>query len=117
MSAVFSRGKRFLTVGMQSASEPSLPSLRSQALNFTKALARSAVSVARGNPLKVSDATRDQRRAKCLACSFYRKSDGRCSHVLCGCPVSKRGIIESKTELFAEYCPKIPMEWGRGEIA
>lgn len=116
MSLTFPIGQRFLPT---LPSEPKLPSTPRAAMNFVGAQIRSVVSQSRGNPRKVTDATRDARRAVCKSntCGFYRATDGRCAHKRCGCPVSRRGIIESKTELFSEYCPAIPSLWGPGELA
>lgn len=116
----FAKGKRFifLPTHTPNAPEPELPSARRMAVNFARSVARSAISQVRGNPRHVSEATRDARRARCVAnvCGFYRASDGRCAHARCGCPVSQRGLIESKTELFSERCPADPSQWGAGEI-
>lgn len=115
MTLTFQKGRAFLPKPI--TGELALPSLPARARNFTRSVARGVVSQARGNPRNVTEATRDARRAKCVAnvCGKYRASDGRCAHPLCGCPVSKRGLIESKTELFHEFCPNNPTQWGPGE--
>lgn len=121
MSAVFQVGKSFLPVTpikRTPQTERALPSLPRQAVNFGRALVRSQISQMRGNPRNVSSETKRLRREKCISnsCGFYRASDGRCAHIKCGCPVSRRGLIESKTEIFAEMCPADPPQWGPGEI-
>lgn len=115
MSATFPIGKRFVFLPRQlpKKKERGLPSLGRRAVNFGKAIVRNKISQLSGNPRAVSEATKLARREKCKAnsCGNYRLSDDRCAK--CGCPTSKRGIIESKTELFAEFCP-VGL-WGPGE--
>lgn len=113
MTLTFQKAREFLP---KPVTEPALPSLPERARNFTRSIARGVVSQLGGNPRHVTDATRDARRAICKsnACGKYRESDGRCAHPRCGCPVSKRGLIESKTELFHEFCPE--KLWFIGEI-
>lgn len=117
MSAIsFKPGPRFLIVA-QFEKEKQLPSLPRMAANLVRSQLRSVASQARGNARLVTDETRDARRAICRSnvCGFYRESDGRCGHRLCGCPTQGRGIIESKTELFSEFCPE--RKWLPGEMA
>ena len=117
MSALtFQQGARLLPMP---TTEPKLPSVPQRAMNFTRSIARGVVSQTKGNPRNVTPETRDIRRARCKSntCGNYRASDGRCAHPRCGCPVSNRGLIESKTELFHEFCPANPSQWGPGEIS
>jgi hypothetical protein len=112
MSLTFKKGRKF--VSRAGEVEPPLPSVFRMARNFGSAVVRSVKSVARGNPLKVSDETKAKRQEICRSnkCNRYRKSDDRCA--LCGCPASARGLIEAKTGLFAEFC--ILNFWGSGEM-
>lgn len=114
----FKPGARFLAVPRQGDTEHQLPSRVRQALNFGRSIVRSAVSQSQGNPRHVTNETRDTRRAICKSndCGFFRATDGRCANPRCGCPTQGRGIIESKTELFSEFCPAHPRLWGPGEI-
>ena len=115
MSLTFAKRGKFVFAPTMPAIEPQLPPLMQQARNFGDAFVRSVKSVAKGNPLKVSDATKAKRQEICRsnACGKYRASDDRCS--MCGCPLSKRGFITAKTELFAEFC-KLNF-WRAGEMA
>lgn len=118
MSAIaFKKGKTFLLVPQFQGEKP-LPSLPRMAANLARAQARSAVSQLRGNPRHVSEETRDARRALCRenVCGFYRQDVDRCANPKCGCPVSHRGLVESKTELYSEFCPATPRRWTAGEM-
>jgi hypothetical protein len=112
MNIAFKKGSRFLAVPI--TGEPALPSLPRMIVNAGIAAARSVRSVVTGNPVKVSPETAAKRRTICQSnvCGLYRASDRRCAK--CGCPTSDKGLIDNKTEYFAEFCPlKL---WGPGEI-
>lgn len=113
MNLTFTKGRKFLVPGIRE--EVSLPPMYQQAQNFCGAVVRSTKSVVAGNPLKVTDATKEARQAICRSnkCGKYRGSDDRCG--MCGCPISARGAITSKTELFAESC--VFNFWRAGEMA
>jgi hypothetical protein len=73
--------------------EPALPSKLTMAKN---AMAAGAQVLRRGRePVSVEEQA--SRKAICLACEFYRKSDDRCSK--CGCH------LDYKSRLKAWHCP------------
>jgi len=119
MNLVFPKGRRILPLPGESqrvpvTPPPQMPPLFTQAQNFAGAVVRNVESLTAGNPLKVTDATRDARQAKCTPCKWNVQD--RCAHPKCGCPTTVRRLLLLKTELFAEFCPDDPQQWGPGEI-
>lgn len=76
-----------------------LPSRAAMVGNAARAVARNAVSVAKGNPVSVPESVRVERHTVCKLCEKYLADMDRCSHRKCGC------VLRAKVWLWAEKCP------------
>lgn len=97
-------------------SEPALPSIPRRSMNAAKSIAQATANFVKGQPMRVSDATKAKRTAICRSntCGKYRASDDHCSK--CGCPVQGGKPIDGIAELFFKRCPMNPPLWGPGEM-
>jgi hypothetical protein len=86
-----------------------LPPVSTRLVNFTRAVGRQVVSVAKGERRKATPEVQAARRAICYAPCDYLKDD-HCTHQKCGCRLKG---IENKITWATEVCPI--GKWPSGE--
>jgi hypothetical protein len=75
----------------------SMPSIGQMARNLGKSVANNAISVVKGNDLRLTPDEANRRLNICKGCQFFDSLSQRCSR--CGC------FLSVKTYLKAESCP------------